>query len=229
VAFGPDGMLYLGLGDGGAANDRFGNGQRPDTLLGTVLRLDVSAGDGTYAIPPDNPYADGSGGAPEVWMYGLRNPYRFAFDESRIYIADVGQNAVEEVDVLPADTAGANLGWPVLEGSDCFASSPCDADGTVLPTVEYRHADTGGCAVIGGEVYAGEVAPLRGHYFFGDLCAGFVRSLTVADDGTVTEIDWTPQIGAVDGLLSFGKDAAGEIYLTTQDGRVLRLSASLPG
>lgn len=232
VTFGPDGMLYLGLGDGGGADDRFGNGQRPDTLYGTILRLDVDGsgdGGGGYAVPADNPFADGADGAPEVWLYGLRNPWRFAFDADRIYIGDVGQNAIEEVDVLGADVGGANLGWPILEGTECFATTPCDADGTVLPVLEYRHADTGGCAIIGGEVYAGEVEPLRGHWFYGDLCAGFVRSLAVTEDGDLVERDWTPQVGTIEGMSSFGRDGQGRLYVTTQGGRVLRLAATVDG
>lgn len=227
VAFGPDGMLYLGLGDGGGAGDRFGNGQRPDTLYGTILRLDVDDADSGYAIPEDNPFADGVDGAPEVWLYGLRNPWRFAFDDERIYIGDVGQNAIEEIDVLDAEVGGANLGWPILEGSECFETSPCDADGTVLPVAEYRHADTGGCAIIGGEVYTGDVEPLVGHWFYGDLCAGFVRSLAVGEGGAIVERDWTSQVGTVEGMSSFGRDGRDNLYVTTQDGRVLRLVASV--
>jgi glucose/arabinose dehydrogenase len=224
IAFGPDGLLYIALGDGGGGGDQFGNGQDPSTLLGTILRLDVDTDDASYGIPDDNPFVDG-GGAPEVYHYGLRNPWRFAFGpDGRLFIADVGQNAIEEIDVAAPETAGLNFGWPLLEGSQCFAEPECDRSGTELPVVEYSHADTGGCAIIGGVVYDGEAIPaLRGHYLYGDLCAGFIRSFRVEDGDATDERDWTSQTGSVDGLLSFGTDAAGEVYVATQAGEVFRI------
>lgn len=223
VRFGRDGFLYIGLGDGGGAGDQFGNGQRPDTLLGTILRLDIDGGD-PYAIPDDNPFADGREGAPEVWAYGLRNPWRFDFDGGRLYIADVGQNAVEEVNAEPADAAGVNYGWPILEGPACFAEDDCDPSGTALPATSYRHADTGGCGVIGGEVYDGAALPaLRGWFLYSDLCAGFLRAVRVAEDGTVEEADLTEQVETLERVLGFGHDADGELHIALQDGRVLRL------
>lgn len=222
IAFGPDGSLYLGLGDGGAANDRFGNGQDPDTLLGTVLRLDVSAEQG-YEVPPDNPFVDG-GGAPEVWAYGLRNPYRLAFGDGRLFIADVGQNAIEEINAEPADAAGLNYGWPILEGPVCFAEPDCDPSGTTLPVTSYRHEETGGCAVIGGEVYRGSAIPaLVGWYVYSDLCAGFLRAVRVSDDGRVEEVGLTDQVGEVGRVLGFGLDADDELLVGLDDGRILRL------
>lgn len=223
ILFGPDGYLYLGLGDGGAADDRFGNGQRPDTLLGTVLRLDV-AGEEGYAIPPDNPFADGRDGAPEVWAYGLRNPYRLDFGAGRLFIADVGQNQIEEINAAPADAAGRNYGWPLLEGPVCFAEPDCDPSGTTLPVTSYRHEDTGGCAVIGGGVYGGEAIPgLLDWYVYSDLCTGFLRAVRVRPDGTAEEADLTDRTGEVARILGFGTDPAGELLLTLADGRLLRL------
>lgn len=224
LVFGPDGYLYLGLGDGGGSGDRFGNGQDPSTLLGTLLRLDVGADVDGYAIPPDNPFADGEGGAPEVWAYGLRNPYRLAFGDGRLFIADVGQDAVEEINAVPADAGGLNYGWPILEGPDCFAAADCDPAGTITPVTSYRHAETGGCAVIGGGVYAGDAIPaLIGWYVYSDRCAGFLRALRIADDGSVEEVDLTDRTGVVPDVRGFGLDGAGELLLAVDDGRILRL------
>lgn len=225
VAFGPDGMLYLGLGDGGASGDRFGNGQDAGTLLGAILRLDVD-GEDPYAIPEDNPFADG-GGAPEVWLYGLRNPWRFTFYQDQVLIGDVGQDAVEELDAVALDRGGANLGWPVFEGPRCFQEQDCSPPEDYLPPVaSYTHGETDGCAVIAGEVYDGEAASaLAGHWFYTDLCSGFLRSIRVEDGEVVEERDWTDQVGRIDGPLSFGRDASGEVYVTTQGGRLLRIVA----
>ena len=224
LTFGPDGMLYLGLGDGGAAGDRFDNGQNPDTLLGAILRIDVDAGH-PYAVPADNPFVAQGGGAPEVWQYGLRNPWRFTFDDGQLYIADVGQDRVEEVDVVPADAGGTNFGWPIMEGSTCYEQASCDRSGLTLPVIEYTHADTDGCAVIGGQVYHGSAIPaLAGQYFYGDLCAGFVRSARVVDGQVRDTHDWTDQLGRVPQLTSFGVDSHGELYVTQQSGRVSRIA-----
>ncbi|MDX1621222.1 MAG: PQQ-dependent sugar dehydrogenase [Nitriliruptorales bacterium] len=224
VVFGPDGLLYLALGDGGGGGDQFGNGQDPSTLLGALLRIDVTD-EGEYAIPDDNPFVDG-GGAPEVYSYGLRNPYRIAFGaDGLLYIADVGQNAVEEVNALDHRAAnGANFGWPILEGTRCFREADCNRSGTVLPVIDYTHAETGGCSVIGGEEYTGEAIPgLAGHYFYSDLCAGFLRSIAVEDGEVIDQRDWTEQLGQLGRVLSIGKDARGELYVTEAEGRVLRL------
>jgi glucose/arabinose dehydrogenase len=218
VTFGPDGYLYLGLGDGGAAGDRFGNGQNPDTLLATVLRLDVDEGD-PYAIPPDNPFVDG-GGAPEVWAYGLRNPWRFAFDDGLIYIADVGQNAWEEIDVAPTDQGGLNYGWPIMEAGHCFQEENCDPAGLVQPVLEYPIPEEG-CAVIGGYVYRGRAIPeLAGHYFYGDLCGGWVRSFRHQDGRAAEQAEHLTGVG---NILSFGTDSQGELYVGVAGGTVSRL------
>lgn len=235
LTFGPDGMLYLGLGDGGGAGDTFGNGQDPSTLLGTILRLDVDAGD-PYAIPPDNPFADGGRGAPEVWHYGVRNPWRFSFDREAglLYIGDVGQNDWEEVNVVPADAAGLNFGWPITEGTHCFdPPTGCDTAGLTLPVLDYPL--NGACSVIGGYVYRGRAIPgLGGHYLYSDVCAGFVRSFRYAGGQAVQRTDWTDQLGGLSdvtgeavsgysGPTSFGQDSAGELYITTGGGSVLEL------
>ncbi|HEX9889133.1 MAG TPA: PQQ-dependent sugar dehydrogenase [Nitriliruptorales bacterium] len=226
-----DGLLYLGLGDGGASGDRFGNGQDPFTLLGTILRIgidvDVDADGGEpYAIPPGNPFADRQAGAAEVFVYGLRNPWRFSFDGDRLFIGDVGQNSWEEVDVVHlVQDAGANLGWPITEGRHCFDPvEGCDTDGLTLPAIEYP-LDGGTCAVLGGYVYRGAVLPaLDGHYFYSDHCAGFLRSFRYADGQAVDQRDWTDQVGALAGITSFGLDAGGELLFTTREGgRVVRL------
>ncbi len=181
LAFGPDGFLYLGLGDGGAANDPFGHGQDTSTLLGSILRLDIGT-PGAASAPDDNPYASGEGGAPEIFLYGLRNPWRFSFDRDTglLWIADVGQNAFEEVNRIdPATQGGANLGWNVMEAAHCFSDASCSPEGLVLPLAEYGR-DLG-CSVTGGYVYRGEAIPdLRGWYVFGDYCTG--RIFGVASD-----------------------------------------------
>lgn len=217
---GPDGMLYLSLGDGGAANDRFGNGQRTDTVLGAILRFDVGASTTELIPAQDNPVRDD--GHPAVWAYGLRNPWRIAFDDERLWVADVGQDAIEEVSTVRFDeAAGANFGWPIFEGTRCF-QGPCDEAGLVFPVAEHTHDADGVCALIGGVVYEGDALPeLRGHYLYSDACAGFLRTI----DGATADpaLDLTDQVGSLAGILGFGVDAAGEVYLGMIDGRVLAL------
>ena len=221
LEFGPDGYLWVSLGDGGGANDQFGNGQDPSTILGTLLRLDVDSAS-PYAIPPDNPFVDG-GGDPRVWAYGLRNPWRFSIDHGArlLYVADVGQDEWEEISVAPFDDAGLNYGWPVLEGLECFKADSCDSTGMVTPVVVYDHGE--GCSVIGGYVYRGHAIPeLAGHYFYGDWCGRWVRSFR--HDGVASDQqDWTADFGDIGGVLGFGKDADGELYVLTQDGFVLKI------
>jgi len=225
LAFGPDGMLYLGLGDGGSGGDPLRAGQDPDTFLGTLLRLDVS-GD-PYAIPAGNPFADG-GGRPEIWALGLRNPWRFSFDPASgdLWIADVGQNMTEEVNRLPADAeGGANFGWSVLEGDRCFRQDGCDRAGTVPPVAVYDHDEGLGRSVTGGYVYRGTALPsLQGAYVFGDFVGGtvmFVRPLGGAGQPL------TPTLLARPGfpVASFGLDADDELLVVDYDGRLLRMVA----
>lgn len=222
ATYGPDGMFWLALGDGGAGGDRFGNGQDRSTLLGALLRLDLD--DPTVArVPDDNPLVGDADAAGEVWAYGLRNPYRIALTEDQVYIADVGQDAVEEVTVLTYDQAGANLGWPAVEGDRCFQSG-CDLDAYEPADVAYTHDSVGGCSVIGGMVYAGEALPaLAGHFLYGDLCGGILRTVRAEGGDVVDEFDLTEQVGSVEGVTGIGPDADGEPVLTFGDGRVLRL------
>ncbi|MDH3517647.1 MAG: PQQ-dependent sugar dehydrogenase [Acidimicrobiia bacterium] len=221
VEFGPDGYLYVSLGEGGAAGV---NAQNPKTLLSAILRLDVD-GEFPYEIPPDNPFADGVDGAPEVWAYGLRNPWRFSIDPVArlIYIGDVGHERWEEVDVVPIDGGGYNFGWLRMEGSQCFSPRDCDPTGMILPALEYGHED--GCSITGGYVYRGTLIPeLVGHYFYSDWCTGFLRSFRYID-GATEEADWSDQIGDVGMVTSFGLDGASELLFTTWDGGLYRIVA----
>lgn len=222
VMFGSDGMLYIGMGDGGSGGDPQNRAQSPDSLLGKLLRVDVNGGD-PYAIPNGNPYKNG-GGAPEVWALGLRNPWRFSFDppSGQLYIADVGETMWEEVDVEPASQPGLNYGWHIMEGAHCFNPDPCSSAGLILPRVEYSHAD--GCAVMGGFVYRGTASPaLAGQYFFADLCSAWLRSFTFSNGAVGTRTLWTPDIG-LSNPHSFGQDARGEIYVVDGAGTVYRIA-----
>ena len=221
LVFGPDGFLYIGLGDGGSAGDPQGNGQRLDTLLGKILRIDPRP-DGTraYAIPPGNPFAGRQGARPEIWVYGLRNPWRFTFDRETgdLWIGDVGQNAVEEVDTMAASAGGGqNFGWNRLEGTHHFAGSA--PAGAVAPVHEYAHGD-GTCSVTGGYVYRGTRIPgLRGSYVFADYCKGEVRAL-VAGRNALRSVALGPSLEAVG---SFGQDSAGELYVMSLVSGLYRL------
>lgn len=223
VVFGPDGMLYVGLGDGGGAGDPEGNGQDTDTLLGSLLRLEVDGAE-PYTIPPDNPLADDPAGRPELWAWGLRNPWRFSFDaaEGMLYVADVGQNRYEEVNAVPAAAAGLDYGWNIMEGRHCFAEPDCDPTGLVLPVLEYEHPE--GCSVTGGHVYRGGALPeVVGHYLYSDFCGGWLRSFRLEDGEAVERREW--EVGDLGQVLSFGEDADRELYILSANGRVYRLVA----
>ncbi|HUF89958.1 MAG TPA: PQQ-dependent sugar dehydrogenase [Gemmatimonadota bacterium] len=224
ILFGPDGMLWIGTGDGGSGGDPQGNGQNRGVLLGKLLRIDVDAGL-PYGIPSDNPFVDTAGARPEVWAYGLRNPWRFSFDRETgdLYIGDVGQNRFEEIHAVRGAGRGLNYGWNVMEGEHCFEPADgCDRSGLTLPVTEYGHGE--GCSVTGGFVYRGAAIPdLRGIYLYSDYCRGFVRSLRFASGVATDERRWTELEPADNSVTSFGEDASGEIYLLTAGGTVHRI------
>lgn len=219
LAFGSDGFLYIGLGDGGSEGDPLGNGQKLSTLLGKMLRIDVdhTSGGRQYAIPSDNPFAAG-GGLPEIWAYGFRNPWRFSFDRStnRLFVGDVGQDSYEEVDI---GQKGGNFGWNIMEGAHCFnPPSACATSGLTLPIIEYAHPE--GETVIGGFVYRGSALPaLTGSYVFGDFTGGQIWS-AAETSGT-----WNRTIlsSTSRSISSFGQDAAGELYFVDYSGSILKI------
>ncbi|MBM3671118.1 MAG: PQQ-dependent sugar dehydrogenase [Actinobacteria bacterium] len=228
LTFGPDGNLYLALGDGGGANDEGsghapeGNGQSLTTVLGKIIRIDPRPTQAAqYRIPPDNPFATG-GGSPEIWVYGLRNPWRFSFDRQTddVWIADVGQNAYEEVNLVPfASAAGSNFGWPLQEGAHDFRGGAA-AGSTVLPIHETTHAD-GNCAITGGYVYRGTRIPdLVGSYLYTDYCRPVIAAIQVLDGQVVVARDLG--VSATQ-IASFGQDNGGELYVISQSEGVFRI------
>ena len=234
IAFGPDGLLYVGLGDGGAGGDPEDRAQDPTSLLGKLLRIDPTAGEeSTYGVPDDNPNVGGANGTEardEIWLRGVRNPWRWSFDAATgdLWIGDVGQDEVEEIDFLPHDGTGrnagrsANLGWDEMEGDQPFEGEP--PSGYVPPIATYRHAD-GGCSVTGGYVYRGAALPeLEGAYLYTDYCRGHLQGLVV--DGS-REIRADEDLGALPhpSPVSFGQDADGELYVLFQGGQMVRLTA----
>ena len=223
IAFGPDGFLYISLGDGGSQGDPMNNGQQTVTLLGSILRIDVDSGE-PYAIPADNPFADGVNGAPEVWAYGLRNVWRFSFDPltGDMYMGDVGQNRWEEVNFQPAGVGGVNYGWNVFEASTPYSGAVAPANAT-LPVVEYQHV-SGHCSVTAGHLYRGEAVPtLQRAFVYGDFCSG--QLWTVYRDGSGNWVD-TPLIDTNYTISSFGIDEAGEMYLVDYNGTIYQFVAA---
>ena len=221
LTFGPDGMLYAGLGDGGGTGDPFLNGQNFNALLASLLRLDVDHGD-PYAIPADNPFVNQANHRGEIWAKGLRNPWRYAFDAttSLLYIADVGQDLHEEVDVVAANQGGLNYGWNIMEGASCYNATSCNQTGLTLPIIDYTHSN-GACSITGGYVYRGSAIPgIRGHYFYSDYCAGFLKSFRYSNGAAIDQKDWGLAAGNV---TSFGLDFAGEMYVMSGD-TILKLA-----
>jgi glucose/arabinose dehydrogenase len=224
LMFGPDDLLYVGLGDGGSADDPERNGQDLSTELGKILRIDPAPGNGDpYTIPPDNPFAERDGALPEIYSYGLRNPWRFSFDRESgdLWIGDVGQNEFEEVDGVPRDEgSGANFGWSAFEGDARFNEDQ-EAPGHVPPVLTYGRE--GGCSITGGYVVRDRNLPtLYGRYLYGDYCAGELRSFSAEPGRDAT--DDRPLGLVVPSLSSFGEDSDGQLYATSLDGPVYRLA-----
>ncbi|MFN2637523.1 MAG: sorbosone dehydrogenase family protein [Gemmatimonadaceae bacterium] len=222
--FGPDGMLYIGMGDGGGQGDPNGNAQNRNALLGKLLRINVDRGD-AYIVPSGNPYARG-GGRGEIWAFGLRNPWRFAFDRfsGLLYIADVGQNKFEEIDVVPMSISNVNYGWNAMEGLSCYRAPLCTLPGLQRPVVTYP-LQGGTCAVIGGFVYHGRKIPeIVGQYFYSDYCNSWLRSFRYDNGQVRDQHDWP--VGRLGSVTSFGEDAEGELYMCSTSGRVYRIIRS---
>ena len=211
VAFGPDGYLYVGMGDGGSANDPLNAGQDRMNLLGKILRLDVDTAADAYTIPESNPFAGASAALSEIWAYGVRNPWRFSFDRASgdLYMADVGQNEWEEVNFQPAASAGGeNYGWRIMEGTHCFQTDPCNQGGLESPIFEYNHAE--GCSITGGYVYRGALHPgLTGNYFVADFCMGTIWRLLPQENRWLADVVLESDLI----ISSFGEGVNGELYV----------------
>jgi hypothetical protein len=232
VAFGSDDLLYIGLGDGGSGGDPMDNGQNTSTLLGSILRIDVD-GVAPYGIPATNPFATSPNGPtdprPEIWAFGLRNPWRFSFDREtgELYIGDVGQGSIEEIDVAAATAAGVDFGWNTMEGSECFGGGACDSTGMTAPIAQYDHGGER-CSVTGGYVYRGSCLPdIRGWYFYGDYCTNQIWKVEYPGDTTPVELSSDLGTNVLGGISSFGEDLDGELYITSLgNGRVFRIVAA---
>jgi glucose/arabinose dehydrogenase len=225
LAFGQDGFLYIGLGDGGSGGDPQGNGQSLSTALGKILRIDVNTGT-PFGVPASNPFVSTGGALPAIWAYGLRNPWRFSIDPANgdLYIGDVGQNAVEEVDYAPAGRGGLNFGWNIAEGTRCFRpSAGCSFNGLTAPVAEYDHS--AGCSITGGVVYRGCRLPgYHGTYFYADFCSGLIRSFRIQNGQATDQRDWTAPLGrGLGSITSFGRDDDGEVYLVDHDGEIYKI------
>ena len=226
LEFGPDGYLYIGLGDGGGGGDTYDNGQNLGSILATIIRIDVNdTSSGDYGIPAGN--MTGSGVAPEIWDYGLRNPWRFSFDACTgdLYIADVGQNDFEEINVEPAGTGNRNYGWSVTEGLGCYSANSCDMSDITDPILEYGHGD--GVSVTGGYVYRGSaIAELRGAYLYADFDSLRIWTLRWDGSGATDEQELTNDLnpsGGDGGITSFGQDNAGELYIVRRGGPIQKI------
>ncbi len=229
LAFGPDGFLYIGMGDGGYAGDPLKNAQNHGSLLGKMLRIDVESGTFPYSVPPTNPFVFSSDYLPEIWALGLRNPWRFSFDRQTgdLYIGDVGQNLYEEVDLQPASsTGGENYGWNIMEASHCYLSPSCSSAGLVLPVAEYDHT-TGDCSIIGGMIYRGLKYPgLHGVYLYGDECSGRIRGLKKNGGSSQNTI----LLDSPFVITTFGEDETGSLYLADYtSGTIYRVVEAISG
>jgi glucose/arabinose dehydrogenase len=221
VLFGPDGMLYIPLGDGGAGGDPENRAQNLGTCLGKILRIDVDHGD-PYQVPRDNPFVSRRGARPEIWSLGMRNPWRCAFDppSGLLYVADVGQDRWEEIDVVRANRGGLNYGWRRYEGRHAFRREGRDPAGLVVPLIEYGHGE--GCSVTGGVVYRGKrVRALASAYLYSDYCNGWIRSFRVVGGAAVERHEW--KLESPGNVSSFGTDSDGEVYVVCLDGAIYRI------
>jgi glucose/arabinose dehydrogenase len=223
LLFGPDGYLYIGLGDGGSQGDPNGNGQNQGVLLGKILRINIdnSEGDLPYSIPKDNPFAGSKDARSEIWAYGLRNPWRFSFDRETgdLYIGDVGQGEYEEAD-FAGQQGGLNFGWNITEGTSCYAQADCDQSGITLPFFTYKHSDGSGCSITGGYVYRGEAIKAdQGAYIAGDYCSGYVWAINPATGDVSDKVETGLSIS------SFAEDADGELYVIDLNGAIYSVGA----
>lgn len=223
LAFGADAYLYIGTGDGGGGGDPDGNAQNLGKLLGKLLRLDVRGATAAqpYVIPAGNPFIGQGGLRPEIWAYGLRNPWRYTFDGGNLYIADVGQAQREEINVVASNQAGLNFGWNIMEGKRCYQNASCSATGLTPPIIDYDH--TQGCSITGGYVYRGSAIPeLQGRYFYSDYCAGWLKSISYENAQASEPVSWP--VASVGPILSFGVDGQRELYLlSSEGGKVYRI------
>jgi glucose/arabinose dehydrogenase len=225
LMFAPDGKLLIPMGDGGSGGDPLGNGQNKATLLGKLLRINIDV-QRPYVSPRNNPFVDDTAARPEIWALGLRNPWRIAIDNGLLYIADVGQGRIEEINVVPVTKPGVNYGWNIVEGSRCRVGPTCSKTGLTLPLVEYTHDQ--GCAVTGGFVYRGSELPeITGTYFYADFCSGWIRSFRY-DSGRAIQARQWDKLGVIGQPASFGVDGFGELYVLSRFGHVLRFSRKSP-
>ncbi len=220
--FDPEGLLMVSMGDGADSRDQ---GQDPNTLFGAVSRIDVDSATEPYGIPPNNPFVS-DGGAPEVWAYGLRNPWRFSIDpvDRLIYIADVGHADQEEVNVLSIDEGGYNLGWSDMEGTRCFHKQDCDPADYTSPVITYSHEE--GCSITGGYVYRGSLIPeITGTYFYSDWCSQWIRSFKYVNGQVTEERDWSSELGQIGQINTFGLGGDRELYAATHEGVIAKFVA----
>ena len=215
ILIGPDGYLYIALGDGGSGGDPFLNGQNGNTLLGSILRIDVSKSskDNRYQIPNDNPFIDNDNFKDEIWAYGLRNPWRMSFDmkTGKLFVGDVGQDNFEEINIIEK---GGNYGWNIMEGNSCFNNEICNKDNLIMPIIEYSHSE--GCSVTGGYVYHGRIESLKNKYIFSDFCSGNIWTIDLSNN----EYEKERLLKGPFQISSLGQDENGEVYILSFDGRI---------